>query len=480
MRLSIKFVIHILIVIPLILLSYAIYESWFITSSSFMSLLFLALCIWLLITSNIERTSYFNPYTLFLVAAILFNGGQVLLYALGLNDFILDGKFQQKIINQTIFLVMVGLSFFHLGGLLSEHNYYNKTDKIVNQKERGKFSDFELRVMGWLLLSISIIPTFILLKNSIETVQQGGYFSLYQQEKVTSFKAAPSVLSDFLIPGTLFLLGGSNLKNKKIPLIISFILIIIYTFIQFMLGSRSSAIMPLIAYLWLFDMKIKKIPRLPLLFGGAVTLFIIFPFVKFIRNSTEINLLDAFREFFMVQNPVIAILNEMGFSMATVAYTIEFIPSIKNFEFGMSYIYGLLTILPNIFGDIHPAATKKLADWLVSTIDTSLASIGGGYGYSFIAEAYANFGWLGSPLAMLIIGYLYRSFILKAQISGETAKLVMVSSFLAYFFFFARGESISQFRPLIWYSIIPYLGLYLIKDICMMYNKKINRLVSTK
>uniref|UniRef100_C5D952 O-antigen polysaccharide polymerase Wzy n=1 Tax=Geobacillus sp. (strain WCH70) TaxID=471223 RepID=C5D952_GEOSW len=479
MRLSIKFVIHILIVIPLILLSYAIYESWFITSSSFVSLLFLALCIWLLITSKIERTSYFNPYTLFLVAAILFNGGQVLLYALGLNDFILGGKFQQETINQTIFLVMVGLSFFHLGGLLSEH-HYNKTDKIVNQKEKEKFSDFELRVMGWLLLSISIIPTFILLKNSIEAVQQGGYFSLYQQEKVTSFKAASSVLSDFLIPGTLFLLGGSNLKNKKIPLIISFILIIIYTFIQFMLGSRSSAIMPLIAYLWLFDMKIKKIPRLPLLSAGAIILFIIFPFIGFIRNSTELNLLDAFREFFMVQNPAIAILNEMGGSMSTVAYTIELIPNIKNFEFGMSYIYGLSTILPNIFGGIHPAATKKLADWLVSTIDPSFASIGGGYGYSFIAEAYANFGWLGSPLALLIIGYLYRSFILKAQISGETAKLVMVSSFLAYFFFFARGESISQFRPLIWYSIIPYLGLYLIKDICMMYNKKINRLVSTK
>lgn len=218
--------------------------------------------------------------------------------------------------------------------------------------------------------------------------------------------------------------------------------------------------MPLIAYAWLWHVCIYPIPKFILVNSMAIIMFIIFPLIKVTRNLTGDDKFSftVLREAFLgIENPIIFIINEMGESMRTVALTLQLVPSVRDFDMGISYIYALLTIFPNLFWDIHPTIARGLAaNWLVWTVDPSFASSGGGLGYSFIAEAYLNFGWFGSPIILAIIGYLFAKFTLNAIKSQDPAKMAMVASFISFFFFYARGESGSNVRPLIWYSFFPY------------------------
>jgi hypothetical protein len=85
-----------------------------------------------------------------------------------------------------------------------------------------------------------------------------------------------------------------------------------------------------------------------------------------------------------------------------------------------------------------------------------VAAAGGGLGYSFIAEAYLNFGWFGAPIWLAFIGYLLMRLFMQSDTS-DPARHAMVASFLSFFFVFTRGESAIVVRGLVWYACLPYL-----------------------
>lgn len=457
--------VHTFVVIPLLFIDVVIYNTYQFNNNSTVyanSVISVILYVWLLGSLKISYQGLFNPYGLFLIAAILFNAGQVILEFFGLNEHgILNGNFSSKTIIETMFLVNIGLSFFHLGALISIPRLVVKTkftNKIISSNRKVIY-DRDIRLIGWYLLAISLIPTIVLLKDAISVVLNSGYFGLYQRDSVTGFGAIPRILAEFLVPASLFILAGS--KNHKSGKLISGVLILSYSVIQFYLGSRSSAAMPLIAYAWLWDRNIRKIPRTILLVSGIFLLFIIFPLVKAFRNIVGENRIELIDIFFGIDNPIVTILSEMGGSMKTVAYTIDLVPVLRDYDMGLGYIYALLTIIPNMFWDIHPTIARGLAaDWLVWTVDPIFASKGGGLGYSFIAEAYLNFGWTGSVIVLCIFGYLFGKLNAWSERSRSSLSLALVATFLSFFLFFARGESASIVRPLLWYSVIPYIAVY--------------------
>ncbi len=92
-----------------------------------------------------------------------------------------------------------------------------------------------------------------------------------------------------------------------------------------------------------------------------------------------------------------------------------------------------------------------------------MASHGGSLGYSFIAEAYLNFGWIGAPITLGIIGFLFAKLVSWAERSGQPARLAMVACFLTFFLFFSRSEAASNIRLLVWYSLLPYLAVHAVR-----------------
>ena len=116
------------------------------------------------------------------------------------------------------------------------------------------------------------------------------------------------------------------------------------------------------------------------------------------------------------------LIGELGWSMTSIGYTMNFVPSIEGFRLGSTYLYGLFTIIPNLgFWDIHPSTVNaQLGNWLQDMLNISY-----GPGYTMIAESYINFSWWGLGVALIlggIIGYVL------SRVNRETAKYKLSST----------------------------------------------------
>lgn len=419
----------------------------------------IAISIWSLWSWYRVTGGYFDPYVLFWISAVLFNGGQAFLEIFSLNENgLLAGVLSSEIVLRTLILVILGLATFHLGGLTAvaaARGFGRKNNSF--RQDLGMATNS--RIVGWGLLAVSFIPAIFLIREAAQTVTDFGYIGLYQREGAVGFEAAPAVLGAFLVPASLFLLAGS--KEHRLGRIVSAAIIYIYFLTHMFLGSRSAAAMPLVAYAWIWHRHIRPLSISLLLGAGVVLLAIFFPLIQLIRNlSGE----DRFSLPFLVEtllnleHPAVAVLSEMGGSMGTVAHTIDLVPGARLYDLGTGYIYAFSTIVPNLFWDIHPAVAHGLAgNWLTWMVDPFTARMGGGLGYSFIAEAYLNFGWFGAPIVLGVIGFLFGKYLCWGERVPDPARLAAVAAFLAFFLKFARSETATVIRPLVWYSLFPYL-----------------------
>jgi len=426
------------------------------------SLLLLISFAWSLWSWKRLTGSIFDPYSLFLIAAFLFNAGSAFLYAVHMNTtgiMILDLSFPAAVTLQTLLLIFLALGAFHLGALLSAGGQAGRLFPDLSAVDEASPSAEEIRFVGWALLIISAVPMIVQLKQAASVVLASGYFALYQQDYATGLQASAQFLASFLVPGALVLLAGS--KQSRTGRFTSMGVIALYALVQLFLGSRYHAIGPVIAYVWLWHRVIRPIPRWLLLGAAGFVFIVVFPVVAATRDTSGADRLSAstlLHAFSGVNNPLIAVLTETGGTMVTIAHTLTLVPSVRGYDFGAQYFFAAFTLLPNLFWTIHPAIAHGLAsDWLVWLVDPSLAAQGGGFGYSFIAEAYLNWGWVGAPLFLGVVGYFFAKLIFWGCRTGAPDKLAVVASFLSFVIFWARGESIDIVRPLVWYALVPYL-----------------------
>ncbi len=426
-------------------------------------LAFVALSAWSLWSWKVATKSLFDPYVLFLATAILFNGGHAFLEIAGWNERgVLFSRVSSETTLLTLFLVILSLAYFHLGALLGIPRR-----RSVHPAPIHPFGVEGVRRVGWGLLLISCVPSLFSLREAISVVMASGYFGLFQRDAATGFGATPSVLAAYLVPGALFLLAGS--RQERIPRYISAFVIVTYAAIRLFLGSRSTAAMALVGYAWLWHRSIHRLRGAALFGFAALMLLVVFPLVAAMRDISggdrlSVGMLaDAF---FSIDTPAIAIISEMGGSMLTVAHTLDLVPESRGFDMGVGYLYALLAVVPNVFWDLHPTVQHGLAaDWLVWTVAPATAAAGGGLGFSFIAEAYLNFGWYGAPIALGVMGFALAKLTFWATDSSEPMKMAAVASVLSFVLFFARGEAASQVRALLWYAALPYVSVYMLMSI---------------
>lgn len=411
--------------------------------------------------------SYFDPYIIFLIVVFLFHGGQAFLETFHYNhNGILDGVFSSNTILNTLWLVIIGISIFHFGALISASNQRNRL--VGNKQYATSTASYakDLRIVGYTLLFVSLVPSFLVISGVIDLVMTSGYSAVFVQESSYGIDSALQLLAAFLMPASLFLLAGS--KYRSAGLLISLVTISSYVVSQLFIGSRLYATMPLIAYVWVWHRCIKRLPGTIIFGGGCILLFVVFPLIRFTRGiagGERLSFQFLSNTFFSIDNPVTAIMYEMGTSLNTVAYTLDLVPEMRDFDMGISYLYAISTVMPNLFWAVHPAiAHGTYGEWLIWTVNQYIAFRGGGIGFSFIAEAYINFGWYGAPVILGIMGYLFGRFTLWGNKSNNPAGIATLASFLAFILFFARGESISSFRPIVWYSLAPFLLFKIIRS----------------
>ena len=428
------------------------------------SSVFLAAQLWLIYSWRRLAGSIFNPYGLFLLAAELFHGGQVLLERFGLNaQGFLANRFDDAALAAAITFVTLSLAAFHLGACLS----FVRTRPPAPPPEDVPASPASLRPLrytAWTLLLVALPAALLTLSQAAVLVLSSGYLGLYQGEKSIGLASADQILSAFLVPGAILLMVSSR-RNHAL-LAFSALLMASYSLVLFFLGIRGWAVLPLIAYAWVWHRMIAPLPKTLLFSAGATALFVVFPFVKVARaisGQDRLSLNYLWSAFLSGDNPVVGILSEFGYNLRTVAYTLKLVPSARDFDFGQSYLYALTTAIPNLFWELHPAKARGTpGDWLVQTVEPVIAAEGGGIGFSFIAEAYLNFGWLGGLLGLALLGYGLGRLSLWGSVSTNPLVVASIGTFMSFFLFYSRSDLHTVFRSLVWYVLIPVglVGLY--------------------
>src|SRR5262249_15673015 len=128
-------------------------------------------------------------------------------------------------------------------------------------------------------------------------------------------------------------------------------------------------------------------------------------------------------------NPAVAAIHEIGGSMMVTSYVITLVPTTRPYDWGHSYWVTSTTLMPNLCWDEHPALPKGSPSfWLSWTIDPYTAHQGGGLGFSFIAEAYLNFGFWGVPIVLFIGGLVYARFVLWTHDGNNPARMALAAS----------------------------------------------------
>jgi|GEM_PF-615669 len=437
-------------------------ELFFFAALGLIVLYGLVLWSWYTLTQEL-----FDPYILFFSAAFLFNAGVSILILQPSGNHNYGGaweiftSFRESDIFDGLFLVLVSLTAFHMGALSSL-----LTAKGMLQVENNRSFAYAnaLRVVGMSLIVVSAIPTALRLREFATIANRFGYQGLYL-ESASYSSGLFAILTSLFVTGILFLLAGS--KGKKMSIALSMVLMGVYVGIYLSIGIRNKAVMPLIAYVWVWHKIIKPLPKAFLFSCGFVMLFFIFPLLRFTRNSTASEIQNVFQlwEIYRdIDNSVIATIGEMGKSIETIIYTMQFVPKNRGFELGGTYVNSLLVVIPNLFWDTQPASVNRLSFWLVEQVYPSnylvVAGHGWTIGYSFIAEAYLNFGWLGSIVCLAVIGSLFVRFVLWGR--QDIQKIATVAAFLPYFLFFSREESLNLTRSLLYYSVIPYFLVLLV------------------
>ena len=472
------------------------------TTFYLMCCLFLGLTIWFFWSWYLVTKRLFDPYLLFLLSAIIFNGGQIVLEVFNLNENgFLSNVFSVGESLQVVYVVTLAFAAMHFGALLCVVLDRQKTEprQLLQILDRSSALDLAshsriesstasaaivpyvsplgasfkssvvpartILAVGRVFLYISILPVLVTAIGAIQVAKAGGYGSLYEQQAVTGFAASTSIIADFIFPGVFLVIAGG--KEKPRLRVFAVIYLLFYTCAKLAIGTRGAAVMPLLAMMWLWDSVVRPLPRTLFIVIAAVMLLVVFPVVGATRN--EVAGVDLFSVEFLsktlagVNNPLVSSISEMGFSATTIGWTMDLVPKVRPFALGMSFVVGILTLIPNVFSSgRHPALTMSGYDipdfWLVGELDKEFAERGGSFGFSFIAEAYLNFGWFGIVF-LGAIGFMFAKFVQWALRDRDPVKMAIVAIFVSFFLFYPRGSCQMVFRPLVWYSLVPYLWM---------------------
>src|SRR5262249_26673590 len=244
-----------------------------------------------------------------------------LLEVFGLNERgVLGGKFDIETTVASLYMVALGLSFTHAGAMLA-----------ASRRRPARFdaprSSQNLRVIGWAFLSVSAIPNVLLLWDGVQPALAGGYIALYQREISTGAAAAPQAIAAFMIPAALLLAAGAD--GRRIEKFVAAAIIAIHAAVELFLGYRSTALLPVLAFVWLWNRCEQRIsPRW--LFAAGVLLFaVVIPLSRESRalTGTDRVTIKALTETYLsIDNPAVSTVSEMGASMAAIAYTYVLVP----------------------------------------------------------------------------------------------------------------------------------------------------------
>lgn len=399
-----------------------------------------------------KGNQFISPYIIFMLALYVFSYGQSFLWAFGLeSERSLIGFYGITIpeIFKAQVSTLIMLAFFHVGAAYWWHKSQRTSCIIASNNSNIQ----NLRIIGWLLFVVSIIPYVTETIHDLVLSITSGYGALYGEGKV-GFDNLSGFVADYFIPSVICLFIAY--KDNKAARWFFMGIILINIFAILVIGGRSNAVILVAILLIMYNYLVKKFTK-KWLYLGVVGAFMFLQVLSYVASvRTEGGRSTSISEIKVENNAAVDAIAEMGCSMFCLIKTQDLVPRLYDYRYGKSYIYAFTTIIPNLgFWDIHPAKKKSnLSDWL-----TDALGLGFGTGFSMCAEAYANFGDLGF-IVFFFWGWFLASVFGKIEDSVKTRNYALLAFLMILFWFFLklpRNNFINLIRPIFFIAGPIYL-----------------------
>lgn len=419
----------------------------------------LAFCCWSFIYA-IASYKFFRTIYLFTTAYILclsvFHLSHILSHSLGILNFphLIAGK-------MAIYYQYAGwYSILALGGMGIGVSLSSKKIKKHTTFSRQKSNDKNsLSAAYWIGFGLFAFSCAALLY----TFTKVGNILNYSRAQLFGGIGDLRGFGFFLLvmPSAMILLvNGANTRKQKIfvyPLSTIVFLILLF------LGYRSSALFSAMigAILWI---KLgRRISTTVLICSLTFVLFSI-PTVRYLRalgpykNISHHDVIQSVKK-----SQLIDIVGELGGTSAIIAYVLKWVPNEESYRYGSSYFLAIKNSLPNFglhqqesnrkkikkSGRVDKQFLKKMtpSDWFVYRTNKYMFNIGGGSGFSTIAEAYLNFGILGVLIYFIVLGFLLGK-IDQISLISHPKTLIFAGTMLWPLLKTVRNTSGTFFKPL--------------------------------
>ena len=382
-----------------------------------------------------------SPYTVFLSVLFVFCCGQCIGWLFGLDmgskDMWnrIDHGITKQLLLQGLLYSTVGITCFNLGAIIGTNCdcYYNGARRWTVEETTNAFTR-----MSKLLLIIAV-PAFVANTYiSVNTVIQSGYASIYAFQQTSSIlMRVLDILANYYQPCLLLLLIAYRQERKKRRFIL--LAMLLDVILNLFIGGRSGAVMSLLAIILAYHYFVIPFTKRRAVVGVVVGYFVIallnaIAVIRDVVNKGLGDFLPALAQSFT--NVIGEFVGELGWSITSICWTMNLVPSRYSFRYGMSYIVSILSWIPSgFFPGIHPVVKwGELSTWLQNVLGMTY-----GPGYTMIAEAYLNFGLWGY-VALLIEGIIIAKCI--AQISRKCSEENLLKSTIQIMFIMVLMKSL--------------------------------------
>lgn len=398
-----------------------------------------------------------NFFVLFVALSFLFSFGQSILVCLGVElpksafSITYSGFKISDLMNAALFCFL-GIFSTCIGYCLC----YKKRIPEIENKPEIAMNDRVCQI-GWILLIISIIPTFYLLYKDIVGAIQYGYG--YTLQTYTGFDRICSLVSGFFTSSLLMLFC---FEQRKIERKLFWAILLLYVVLQLFGGSRLDVfrlgITLLVLYICFFKELGKK--KFIVLMAGALFVGFIFSVVSnariFLTDGDIRNVISNATARVWENNILNSIIREMGITQIVNTLVYAKCPSVVGFQYGFSYLKILWAILPNLIGSAYTGYIG--VDITFSPLYTLTDS---GMGASYLCEGYWNFGWF-AIFVFNILGFMFGKLESKFHTLCNSSlvdpiKLFIISYIIYYMIFMVRSEMLGFGRSFVYYALIPAL-----------------------
>ena len=226
-----------------------------------------------------------------------------------------------------------------------------------------------------------------------------------------------------------------------------------FSLFVFAAGDRRPWLFLVIGLLYV-TMKFVRIKPAPLIFGG-LALAVLLQLFMYVRDfSTAPTAAKAYvgKHFSLTWlNPTIG---ELGWPFDTLTHLVRIMPE-RGYSYGGTYLVGLINVMPlGLFPD-RPLVPGL---WYAKEFFPARFAAGGSLAFSFVGEAFMNFGVLGPP----VVGLLAAVVVLWWERVGrrwraQALGMAWTGSALLLFMELPRADFASVFKGLLFATVFPIM-----------------------